>query len=159
MKKEYQILIAAFGLLLLGLLIHWIRRRRRDRFPYERRPLLTENEQQLYEILAPIAEELGLLLLVKMRLADIMAVRSSARDYMGAFNRIKAKHTDFILCDRRTLEVLAGIELDDASHQRADRIERDAFVDSAYQACGIPLLHVWNPITEEALKEAILSVI
>ena len=48
-----------------------------------------------------------------------------------------------------------GIELDDVSHNQAERIDRDEFVDSAYDACGIPLLHVWNPITKEELQELI----
>ena len=159
MKTEYWILLlCGILLILLGIIIRIIRSRR-ERFPYEKRPLLTDNEQELYSVLEPIVRDLGLLLLVKMRMADIMGVRENARDYMGAFNRIKAKHTDFVLCDPVTLEVLVGIELDDQSHLRADRMERDAFVDAAFKACGIPLLHVWNPITEEELRQAIQSVL
>ena len=157
--KQYTYWVAA-GAAILALVVVLIRiRRRKDPFPYEPRPLLTKNEQTLYEILLRIANREGLCLLVKMRLADIMAVKAGTRDYMEAFNKIKAKHTDFILCDPKTMEVLLGIELDDASHLKEDRIARDAFVDGAYEACGIPLLHVWNPISEEELAHAILSVI
>ena len=140
-------------LLLLFVLIKWLLREKP--FPYERRELLSENERMLYEILREIAEEKDLLLLMKMRLADIMQVQKGTKEYMKFFNRIKAKHTDFILCDPDTLEVLMGIELDDESHKREDRIERDEFVDAAYAVCGIPLLHVWNPITLEELREYI----
>jgi hypothetical protein len=35
-----------------------------------------------------------------------------------------------------------GIELDDKSHQRDDRKERDQFIDQVFKAAGIPLLRV-----------------
>jgi hypothetical protein len=37
---------------------------------------------------------------------------------------------------------LAGIELDDASHARADRQERDAFVARVFAAASLPLLRI-----------------
>ena len=37
---------------------------------------------------------------------------------------------------------LVGMELDDRSHQRADRKERDEFVNEVFKAAGLPLLHV-----------------
>jgi hypothetical protein len=40
------------------------------------------------------------------------------------------------------MQPLLGIELDDASHQRKDRQERDAFVDQVFAAAGLPLLHI-----------------
>lgn len=144
-------------LVLFVFLLRWLLRK--DPFPYEPRPLLTENERRLYELLQPIAQEEGLVLLMKMRLADIMRVKKETKEYMKAFNKIKAKHTDFVLCDSETLEVLVGIELDDDSHKRADRMERDEFVDGAYEACGLPLLHVWNPITQDELRKRIFEVL
>jgi len=35
-----------------------------------------------------------------------------------------------------------AIELDDRSHQQADREERDAFVDEVFRAAGLPLVHI-----------------
>ena len=99
MMEDRIILTGMIGiiLLILFLVIRWLLRK--DRYPYEARPLLTDNEWKLYELLRPIAEEEGLLILIKMRLADIMQVKKETREYMKAFNRIKAKHTDFLLCD------------------------------------------------------------
>lgn len=57
-------------------------------------------------------------------------------------HKIDRKHVDFLLCDPVTMRPMVGIELDDNSHQRPDRQERDAFVDQAFQAAGLPLLHV-----------------
>lgn len=66
----------------------------------------------------------------KVRIADVISpakgLDNSAR--ASAFNRIKAKHFDFVLCDPQTLCVKAVIELNDKSHAKNHRIERDEFV-------------------------------
>jgi hypothetical protein len=36
---------------------------------------------------------------------------------------------------------VCGVELDDQSHSRRDRAERDEFVGQAFEAAGLPLLH------------------
>ena len=147
--------VAAF--ILLFILLHVFRPK--DKYPYERRELLTSNELEFYQVLYPIVCQHGWQLLMKMRLADIMAVRKGTEDYMAYFNKIKAKHTDFVFCDPETLEILAGLELDDPSHERPERMERDEFVDNAYAAAGIPLVHVWNPIEPEELERILLEVL
>jgi predicted RNA-binding Zn-ribbon protein involved in translation (DUF1610 family) len=57
-------------------------------------------------------------------------------------NKIDRKHVDFLLCDPKTLKPILGIELDDKSHQRADRQERDDFVNHVFEAANLPLVHV-----------------
>lgn len=78
----------------------------------------------------------------KMRLADVIEVEKgiSARRRYSAFGRISAKHLDFVLCERGTFRIVGTIELDDSSHQREDRRQRDAFVDAALAAAGVPIL-------------------
>ena len=39
-------------------------------------------------------------------------------------------------------EPVMGVELDDASHARPDRQDRDEFVDQVFEAAGLPLLRV-----------------
>jgi hypothetical protein len=46
------------------------------------------------------------------------------------------------LCDATDLIPLLVIEPDDSSHTRLDRQERDAFVDGALAAAGLPILHL-----------------
>jgi hypothetical protein len=40
------------------------------------------------------------------------------------------------------MKPLGGIELDDSSHNRSDRKERDALVDAVFSSAGLPLIHV-----------------
>jgi len=80
----------------------------------------------------------------KVRLADIFGVKSGAEkgERQGAFNRISRKHVDFLLVRTDDLAPLAGVELDDRSHEEEDRQARDALVDEVFRSAGLPLLHV-----------------
>lgn len=77
----------------------------------------------------------------KVRLWDVLYVPRSdeSRKYE---NKISSKHLDFLLCDPATMQPVLAIELDDISHNRKDRQERDAFVDQALAAAGLPVLHI-----------------
>ena len=57
-------------------------------------------------------------------------------------NKIDRKYVDFLLCNPKAVRPFLGIELDDKSHQREDRQERDQFVDQVFKAGGIPLVRV-----------------
>jgi predicted RNA-binding Zn-ribbon protein involved in translation (DUF1610 family) len=57
-------------------------------------------------------------------------------------NKIDRKHVDFLLCDPKTVRPILGIELDDKSHQRPDRQERDEFVQNVFSAAKLPLVRI-----------------
>jgi hypothetical protein len=78
----------------------------------------------------------------KVRLADVLEVdnHGSKSEWQKAFNQIKAKHLDFVLTDIKTSEILCAIELDDKSHKRKDRKERDEFLNDAMVSADIPLI-------------------
>jgi Protein of unknown function (DUF2726)/Topoisomerase DNA binding C4 zinc finger len=77
----------------------------------------------------------------KVSLSDLFFV-SRPNENKSANNRINRKHVDFVICDPQTMTPLFAIELDDSSHERADRVERDVFVDSVFEAAQLPLLHI-----------------
>lgn len=78
----------------------------------------------------------------KVNLADIIKVAAGTDNWRSFNNRIDRKHADFLLCDPKTMRPLLAIELDDSSHNKADRKERDIFVDEVFQAAQLPLVHV-----------------
>ena len=82
----------------------------------------------------------SVLICPKVRLGDILKP-SDKQNYQTALNKISRKHIDFLLCDPTTTKVFGVVELDDKSHDRADRVTRDAFVDSAFAAAGIQIVH------------------
>ena len=77
----------------------------------------------------------------KVRIADVItpAKGLDKSTWTIAFNRIKAKHFDFVLCDPQTLKVKAVIELNDKSHTSGRRIERDELVGRACAEAGLAL--------------------
>lgn len=83
----------------------------------------------------------GALIFPKVNLADLLYAPRQ-RERLSAWNRINRKHIDFVLCDPRTLAPVLAVELDDRSHRRPDRAERDAFLDDALGGAGLPLLRV-----------------
>jgi hypothetical protein len=112
-------------------------------FPYQKEPaLFTPAERSFLSVLdsalGPQFRILG-----KVRLADVIKVQSglggSARQQ--AFNRIQSKHLDFVICDPNDLSVKFVVELDDSSHQQSHRQARDAFLDKALAAAGVPVFH------------------
>lgn len=108
-------------------------------FPYRLRDdFLSPTEFSFFKVLSSI---LGARFVVqsKVRLADIFFV-PRPNENVVYFNKIAQRHLDFLVCDAVTMKPLLGIELDDTTHQRGRRQERDEFVAKVFQAAGLPLL-------------------
>jgi hypothetical protein len=110
-------------------------------FPYVSRPLLTRNEQPLYHWLIKTLSQ-RYAIFAKVRLTDVIDVKKGTESFKSHWNRINAKHVDFLLCDPKSFVPVAAVELQDASHNRADRQERDVFVRDALAAAGVKLIEV-----------------
>ena len=140
--------VTLFALAILLLLASVIRRPP-DPFPYKRADaLFTESERDFLLILDEAVGE-DFRILGKVRLADIIQVQAGLESshWQAAFNRIRAKHLDYVGCDLETLEILWVLELDDISHQRPERMARDEFVEGALARAGVPLIRV--PVADE----------
>ncbi|QUI24845.1 DUF2726 domain-containing protein [Vallitalea pronyensis] len=103
--------------------------------------LVSKAELNFYRILNNICNELDCILFSKVRVADIVKVRS-IENRQSYFNRIKSKHIDFVLCDKISLKPILCIELDDKSHNNAKRIARDKFVDEIINIVGFKIIHM-----------------
>lgn len=117
---------------------------------YQTKYLLTKNEWLEYKKLKELAGQKGLQICPKVRLADIIEPRNG-KYYQTNFNKIKAKHVDFVITDPN-LYIKAVIELDDNSHNTAERKVRDEFVDQILTSVGYRVIHT-RTITEETLKD------
>ncbi len=112
-------------------------------FPYQLRDnFLSPAELSFFEVLRNAVGNRAALC-TKVSLGDIFFVKKDDPSRFRIYtNKIDRKHVDFLLCDSATMRPILGIELDDKSHQRPDRQERDAFVDQVFKAAGLPLLHI-----------------
>ena len=112
------------------------------KLPYEKRAsLLTQSELAFYRALSQAVDG-HWSIHAMVRLADLIQVRPKTPKFQSWQNRIHAKHVDFLLCDHGTMEAKLALELDDKTHERPDRQDRDQFVDQALADAGLPLLRI-----------------
>ena len=107
----------------------------------KRKNFLTPAERSFFGVLSQAVGE-DFQIFSKVRIADIIAPESgvSRSTWQKAFNRVAAKHADFILCRKDTLQVECVIELNDKSHNEKNRTERDALVESACGSAKVPFV-------------------
>lgn len=80
----------------------------------------------------------------KVRLADLLTPNERGKRYKAALARIWSKHIDFVIYEIRTGKIISGIELDDSSHKKINRIARDKFVNQIAEESGFILHRVKN---------------
>lgn len=130
-------------------------------FPYRQRDdFLSAAEFSFYRVLASAVGDKAVVC-PKVNLADVFFVVRPNENH-GYRNKIDRKHVDFLLCDPATMKPFCGIELDDSSHARRDRQDRDEFVDQVFQVAGLPLVRVpakgaYSPTALLAMLEPHLS--
>ena len=105
-----------------------------------RQSILTTAEGDFFKILKRAVGE-KFIVFSKVRLADIFLTKNGD-GYLTALNKITSKHIDFLLCDPETFTPKLTIELDDKSHEKQNRKERDQFVEQLFESQGLPLLRV-----------------
>ena len=113
----------------------------REQLPYRLRDhFLSAAELSFFHVLRSVVKT-KYRITTKVRVSDLLFVVQRHKN-MGHANRIDRKHVDFVLCDPETMQPKLVIELDDSSHSRKDRADRDKLIDAAFTAAGLPILHV-----------------
>jgi len=110
-------------------------------YPYRvRDDFLSPAEASFYRVARGLLGE-RMLIFPKVSLAEIFFI-ARPDSYQTYQNKIDRKRVDFLLCDPKTLKPVLGIELDDSSHRRPDRQERDAFVEKVFADAQLPLARI-----------------
>jgi very-short-patch-repair endonuclease len=136
------VLTAAAAIFLAAYIVLRLIRLPRRRMPYVLcDSLLTNAELDFYRALRQVVDS-DSTLVCKVRMLDILELPRGVRERQAWLNKVSAKHVDFLVCSRETFKPRLAIELDDSSHDREDRKTRDAFVNEAFAAAGLPLLRV-----------------
>ena len=80
------------------------------------------------------------------------------QNWNAAMRPINQKSVDFLLCDKVWVNPKLAIELDDATHEREDRIERDTEVERILASAHFPLLRITHSdLSPESLRSLILK--
>lgn len=93
----------------------------------------------------------------QVHLPDIVDEKIPGQDWRAARARINRKSIDFVLCDKQYLNPKLAVELDDASHEREERQERDGFVQEVLRMAELPLLRI-NYSENIGAKELIMRI-
>lgn len=98
--------------------------------------LLSNNEIKFYKLLKGITDKLGLSLFSQVSLYQIIKSKNQT-----AFNKIRSKSIDFVITDANS-NIKLCIELDDPTHQRYNRVQRDNFLNGLFNILNIKLLRI-----------------
>jgi hypothetical protein len=124
-----------------------------------RKSVLTKNELDFYRCLKSFVGE-KYIVLSQVRLADIFSIKDG-KGYYQALDRIAEKSVDFLLCSPKTFKPFLAIEVDDRTHNKADRRKRDKFVNGLFESQNLPILRYKAKKTyvEADVKEQVLQIL
>lgn len=118
---------------------------------YQKKWVFTYNEKNAFWKLKNIAEKKGYIVFAKVRLIDLLEPVQGNPKYKTLFYKVQSKHVDFVLCDQKLVARII-VELDDSSHEKADRAERDKFVDTILRNTGYKIIRV-KAIADDILDD------
>ena len=86
----------------------------------------------------------------QVHLSALLDHQIKGQDWRYAFRHINGKSVDFVLCDRVTLRPTYAIELDDLTHEQADRRKRDIEVERIFKEANLPIVRFKNKEVSES---------
>ena len=105
-------------------------------WPFYAKKPLSQAEQVLYHRLVAAMPEC--IVLSQVQLSRILGVKKGF-NYREWNNRIDRMSLDFLVCLKDST-IVAAIELDDKTHEKASRIQADAKKERALSAAGVALI-------------------
>lgn len=131
-------------IMLIGLISYIIWNYRKistTEFLYIKDHFFNPGEKNFYELLRTALKN-KYEIFSKVRMLDILKIKTKGKNYFIAKNKIAQKHIDFILCEPNTFEVLLAIELDGKMHNTTKQKEKDNAKDALLKRAGIPILRI-----------------
>lgn len=107
-----------------------------EHWPYYAKRPLSEPEQVLYYRLLQALP--GFVILPQVGLSRFLSVKKGNKHGQW-HNRISQKSVDFLVCNKG-MQIVAAIELDDATHARADRKKTDDHKNQMLKSAGVTLI-------------------
>jgi hypothetical protein len=134
--KNMEIIIV----LIIIFLIIFIFVPKNNKLPYKQKPLLTKTEYTFYKVLKSECDKYNIIICPKVRMEDFLSITDKTK-YQKWRGHVKSRHIDFMLCDNN-LNLIAGLELDDKSHNTSSAKETDGFKNDVFKSIGLPLFRI-----------------
>ena len=106
---------------------------------FAKNSIMTQAEGEFFKRINSVVSE-RYLVFPQVHLSALLDHRVKGQDWRIAFRHINGKSVDFVLCEKITLQPVYALELDDFTHNRRDRTERDAEVERVFKEARLPLV-------------------
>ena len=124
----------------------------------KKKALMTPNEKEFFgRLTRAVKGDYTLMSQVAMGAVMEAALPKEHPQFWEVRKLFSQKIIDYLLCDKKTLAVIAAIELDDRTHDKEKDVKRDALMHSA----GIPTLR-WesrSKPSEQQIRTAIKALV
>lgn len=118
--------------------------------------MMSQREAVFFKTLTEIFNQKGYVI-PQVHLSALLDHKIKGQNWKNAFRHINGKSVDFVLLSKETLQPICAIELDDYTHNRADRITRDSEVERIFREAKIPLARLQSP--ETMTRQEVVDVI
>ena len=102
---------------------------------------LTKSELRFFHTLLGVVHNFYYVV-PQVHLSNLLDHKTWGQNWRGALSRIQRKSVDYVICSRRELTPVCAVELDNPSHNKPDRVERDKLVEALFKEAGIPLIRI-----------------
>lgn len=106
--------------------------------------IMTRREEEFFRTLNDIFDK-KCYIIPQVHLSALLNHKVKGQNWKGAFAHINGKSVDYVLLRSKDLSVLCAVELDDSTHDKTSRIERDREVERLLNDSNIPLVRLRNP--------------
>jgi hypothetical protein len=122
--------------------------------------LMSKSESEFFNALSTVVPQ-EYSVFPQIHLSSIVDHKVKGQNWAAALRTINQKSVDFVLCDKPFNRPVLAIELDDWSHEKQDRVERDSLVESILKEAELPLLRInnWRDLSTEELDQKIASAL
>ena len=120
-------------------------------WPLRSNSIMTRIEVKVFDALRAALPEHYIFPQVSLaQLIKVKSGQSTSRQY-SLFGRYARMSVDFVVCDQN-YQLVCGIEIDDSTHQRADRVRADRIKNHVFKSAGIHLVR-WKIAQIENLTD------
>lgn len=123
--------------------------------------LMTDREVNFMQGLFRAVDMQRWYLCPQVRVADIVRITprisNRSRTWWKLFHLVAKWHCDVVIVDIRTFQIVAAVELDDASHLKKSRRRRDILLNEVMRQAGIPLIRSRDSRELQKMIQAFLA--
>jgi len=127
---------------------------------YAKSYVMTSRENECFKILNEIFSSKWFVV-PQVHLSALLDYRVKGQNWNAAFRHINGKSVDFVLIGKESYRVICAIELDDSTHNKPERKERDVEIERMFEEARIPLARIakFESMTKPEIAKVVTDAI